>query len=226
MNDITLFDIETGPLPIEKLRAVMPKFSAPSNWKDEAKIEANVKEQEEKWMSNAALSPMTGQVVSIAYQTAGDPSSFESFGIADTDEASLLKAFLVLYRTRSGGAYGKLAGWNIKGFDLSFIVRRCWALGIKVPGSLMAKGTVRFYWPTCFIDLREIWGCGEYQVSGSLDAVGIAFGLGFKKGHGADFARLYVNPETRDKAIEYQRSEMRICDGLCQRFGLTGSEEE
>jgi len=59
---------------------------------------------------------------------------------------------------------------------------------------------------------------GDY--SGSLDAVGSAFGIGSKRGHGASFAKLYSNPETRDQAVEYQRSEMQICDGLCQRFGL------
>lgn len=221
MSELTLFDIETGPLPIEKIKSVMPKFSAPSNWKDQEKIAANIKQQEEKWLQDAALSPMTGQVVSIAYQLAGSPHSFESMGTVDNNEKALLCDFLNRYKSMSGGASGKLVGWNIKSFDLSFIVRRCWALGIKVPGSLVPKGTMRFYWPSTFVDLREIWGCGEYSFSGSLDAVGIAFGLGFKKGHGGNFANLYADPETRDEAINYQRSEMQICDGLCQRFGLT-----
>ena len=35
-----VFDIETGPLPVEQLEDMMPQFFAPSNWKDEAKIDS------------------------------------------------------------------------------------------------------------------------------------------------------------------------------------------
>jgi 3'-5' exonuclease len=221
MTNIILWDIETGPLPEEQLKHSMPEFKAPSNYKDPEKIAANIKEQEDAFIEKAALSPMTGQIVSIAYQIAGGPKTFKSYG-HELTEQGLLADFMEVYKSCSGGAYGKIAGWNIKSFDLPFIVRRCWALGIKVPHSLMPQGTVRFYWPPCFIDLREIWGCGEYgqHISGSLDAVGACFGLGRKQGHGGDFAKLYADPETRERAVQYQESEMLICDGLCKRFGL------
>ena len=60
-----VFDIETGPLPIEHLEDMMPEFTAPSNWKDEAKIEAKIKEQQTKWFEKAALDARTGQVLAI-----------------------------------------------------------------------------------------------------------------------------------------------------------------
>ena len=45
--DGIVFDIETGPMPEDILTRQMPRFSAPANWKDEDKIAAKIKEQEE-----------------------------------------------------------------------------------------------------------------------------------------------------------------------------------
>lgn len=60
-----VFDIETGPLPVEQLEDMMPQFFAPSNWKDEEKIQAKIEEQQTKWFEKAALDARTGQVLAI-----------------------------------------------------------------------------------------------------------------------------------------------------------------
>ena len=220
MSKLKLFDIETGPAPDSELAGVEPEFKAPGNYKDAEKIKANIAEQREKWKDDAALSPVTGRIVSIAFCDASDIGSFEEFGVADNSESQLIEEFFDRYSKSAGGSSYKLAGWNVKDFDLGFIIKRAWFLGIKVPFSLMPTGTRKFYWPNNIIDLREIWGLAEYRPSGSLDIVGRAFGLGSKQGHGSRFAKLYADPETRYKALEYQKSEMSICCGLCDRFGL------
>jgi hypothetical protein len=63
--DGIVFDIETGPMPEEILTRQMPRFSAPGNWKDEDKIAARIREQEENYIKKAALSAQTGQVLAI-----------------------------------------------------------------------------------------------------------------------------------------------------------------
>ena len=215
---LLLFDIETEALPDDRLVGVMPEFSAPSNWKDPDKIADNIKSQKKTWKEKAALSPLTGRVLSIATQLAGRPNSFEER--SDDDERFVIGSFMRYHKASGMGSSFKLGGWNIKSFDMGFIIRRAWALGIEVPTSLTPKGTARFYWPSMYIDMREIWSCGEYQCSGSLDAVGSALGISRKRGHGSNFAKLWRDPETRERAVDYQRSEMAILDGMAKRFGL------
>ena len=61
------FDIETNPHDREALQASMPTFTAPANWKDEDKIAAKIAEQEEKFISKAALNPATATVMAIGF---------------------------------------------------------------------------------------------------------------------------------------------------------------
>ena len=60
-----IFDIETGPVSLDKLQDQMPEFKAPSNYKDEEKIAAYIEEQQSKWIEKAALDASTGRVMAI-----------------------------------------------------------------------------------------------------------------------------------------------------------------
>ena len=70
-----IFDIETGPLPVAQLVDLMPEFEAPKNFKDPEKIEANLKQQEARWIEKAALSATTGQVLAIGVKQSHDGST-------------------------------------------------------------------------------------------------------------------------------------------------------
>jgi DNA polymerase elongation subunit (family B) len=137
------------------------------------------------------------------------------------EEKNLVEGFFDAFTACAQGAYGKMAGFNIHGFDLPFIVRRALALGVPVPVGLIPNGATRFYWPSMFIDLRAIWGMGELNPAGSLDVVARYLGLPGKNGKGAEFARLYRGTaEERGQALEYLTNDLKVTASIGARFGL------
>lgn len=205
----TIFDIETGPLPIETLIEHMPKFEAPANLKDPDKIKAAIEAKKQEWLDGAALSATTGRVLAFGYMTT------DFFIICPEDEVVLLKMvweFVDNYIS----AGRKLAGFNIFQFDLPFLTRRSWALGVPIP-RIIGGWTGRYWnWSEDIIDLRPIWQLGDRQAHGSLDDISKFFGLAGKSGSGKDFAELWA--KDRDKAIEYLKNDLLLTQELYRRM--------
>ena len=63
----TVFDIETGALPLAELEAIMPEFEPSKVLKDPEKIKADIEAKRAEWIDRAALSPVSGQVLAIGY---------------------------------------------------------------------------------------------------------------------------------------------------------------
>lgn len=208
-----IFDIETGPLPEDRLRDVMPDFEAPANWKDPVKIEEYVREKQREWADKAALSAITGQVLAIGLQVCDlgeypkDYAQGEPELLAQGEgrrESQVLADFWNRLGRDSGAMW---VGFNIFGFDLPFLMRRSWACGVTVPSGLRQQGR---YWHPRFIDLRDVWQCGDRQAEGSLDKVARCLGIPGKSGSGADFARLFNHPSTRDQALAYLCCDLSV----------------
>lgn len=112
-----------------------------------------------------------------------------------------------------------IVGFNILHFDLPFLVRRSWMLGIPVPMGVR-KGR---YWADSFIDLMQVWGFyGRDMVK--LNTVALALGLGGKVTEangeavsGADFHRLWR--ENRLAAEAYLRQDVQLCSSIAMRIG-------
>lgn len=51
--DLIVFDIETGPAPLDEIEAMMPEFEAPGNLKDPVKIEAALAKKREDFVEKA-----------------------------------------------------------------------------------------------------------------------------------------------------------------------------
>jgi len=210
-----IFDIETAPLPLEKIEHLMPEFEAPSNYKDLEKIRAAKEEKRLAWIERAALSPVTGQVVAIgaivdgvyrAYLCEADPEA----------EADALRWFWTMV-----GVHTALIGFNSHRFDLPFLVRRSWSLGVDVPVGIISLGG-RFFRNS--FDLMESWQLGDRGELISLDRLAKFLGVGEKSGNGADFARLLRDdPEA---AGEYLRNDVELTARCAARLGLVEFEEE
>lgn len=223
-----VFDIETGPLPLGDIRHLMPDFSELSrefspeqvkvgNLKDPVKIqekiaaaraeheawqagaEARRQAAEEDWYAAAALSPMTGQVLALGSTDDGDnvfvwccKNAPDIDGLGT--EAGIITAFWESFQS----SVEPYVGHNIFGFDLPFLMRRSFLLGVDVPQHVR-KGR---YWHANFVDTMEVWGCGSRDMIG-LDLLAKACGLpGKMEGvNGADFARLLIDEP--DTAIAY-----------------------
>lgn len=240
------FDIETGPLPDERLREWLPEFEPPKhpgefdpasvkygNLKDAAKradrlesaredhaaavanYERNVAVASEKhWLDfriKAALSPITGRVLAIGVQSwPGRETVIDGNG----SESHLLAVF---WDEFAAGGAEKWIGWNIFNFDLPFMIRRSWLLGVHVP-SIRVQGR---YWSPRFVDLMQEFSAGVWKDNVSLDVAARFLGVGRKCGNGADFARLWNGTqEERQQAIDYLRNDLNLTAKVAERIGV------
>ena len=212
MRPIIIFDIETGPLPEDQID--IPPFDASEvklgNLKDPAKIEAKVEAarvaHRQTIIDNAALDALTGRVLMVGYKVVGEPFCHA----AGYDEKAVIEQFW-----KAVTRYDRMpmvVGFNVKGFDLPFLFRRSWALGLQPPGWLRHGR----YWHDSVVDLREVWQLGDNRARGSLDAVAKHLGLGGKTGDGARFSELFA--EKPEEAIAYCRRDVELTEALYQKF--------
>lgn len=257
----TVFDIETKGLRDEALALAEPfkayeplppfdpKTVKVGNLKDPDKVAAKIRAEEEaysekikqhyaeyekaqaeyeaKIISKAALNALCGEVVAIGIKTE------ESETILSGNEADILRQFWELYGTTSE----PFVGWNNNGFDVPFLVRRSWKNGIVVPNVYQGR-----YLDKRFIDLMEMFACGEYGYKLKLDNAARFFGVeGKYQGDctGADFAMMFESddPVAQAKAVEYLKCDLRATYVIAEKMlkvppaslknvGLTLKEED
>lgn len=208
MKSIT-FDIETGPLSRAEIAEVKPDFQAPSNWKDPDKIREYINAKEAEWYQQAALSATTGRVLAIGYIEEG--SEFHAF--ASGDEGADIAAFWNVI-THYGAITHRLIGFNSNSFDLPFLIRRSWKLGVRPPATLMSG---RYLNHNC-VDLLDLWRCGNREDRISLDKLARFLGVGGKTGDGADFASLFSM--NREAALRYLENDVLLTRRCAQVLGI------
>jgi len=245
-EDFVTFDGETGPLPDAMLKKLCPPFEPPAHpgkfdpkavkcgnlghEKAAAKVEAackahqvackehttNVKvgeaEHFAKFKEKAALDATTGRVVAIGL---ADPAGIRILG--DKDEAETLRLWWRDVETYLAD-HVPMVGFNIKHFDLPFLVRRSWILGVSIPNGVRSGR----YWNDLFIDLMEAWQQGERGYV-SLDTLCAAFGLPGKVTEvdgveisGAMFHQLWESD--REVAIKYLEGDVLLPAELARRM--------
>jgi len=247
-EEFVVFDIETGPLPDVVLRDICPPFEPPAhpgkfdpkavkigNLKDKQKIAekvatakkahqtackqhaANVKAAEVEhfatFQEKAPLDATTGRVVAIGL---ADPAGVRIVG--DDDEAEVLRGWWNSVETYLGG-HVPMVGFNIKHFDLPFLVRRSWILSVPIPSGVRTGR----YWNDLFIDLMEVWQQGERSKMVKLDVLCAAFGLPGKVTEvdgvpvsGATFHELWKTD--RKVAIKYLEGDVLLPAELARRM--------
>lgn len=207
------------------------------NVKDQAKIDAKITEARaafeaakanngnliaaaeqshwESFVEKAALSPVTGRVLAIGYySTTNGKTAIQG---QNGSEADLLAGFWRKYG-ECRKASRKLLGFNINRFDIPFLARRSWYLGVDVPEPLFDP-TGR-YLDKIFVDLLPRWSCGVWNESIKLGDLAQFFGVGGKPDgiNGGDFARLWF--EDRPTAVAYLRNDLEITAKCAARMGF------
>jgi uncharacterized protein YprB with RNaseH-like and TPR domain len=207
------FDIETGPLAQDELEVRMPIFEARANLKDPVKIEADITEKRKKWEEGATLNAYTSRIWAIGYIKEGEVS-IDHYGAEPnaTQEASMVEWF---FQQLEGPQ--KLCGFNILSFDVPFIVRRAYALGVHVPSSLRHLK----YWRDKFVDLLELWTLGTYRNEAnnriSLNNLAKHLGLKGKTDSGANFWRNMK--EDQPNAIAYLKRDVELLVEVYDKMG-------
>lgn len=239
------FDIETGPLPWEQIAVHYKEPEQMSPWSDDmvkygvmkdpvkkaeklkktkadymAKLanENNKNEADRlEWTGKAALSPLTGCVLAIGF---GNADNSAIVGVEGESEPEILSAFWSVYKKYHADTGSRLIGFNIKHFDIPFLVRRSWFHGIPVPETVIEKG--RYLSPT-FVDLMVEWGVGKMDMV-KLDKLAKFFGIGGKPEDcdGGMFASLWNsgNADSRQQAIQYLENDIDMTWRLAERMGV------
>jgi len=184
----------------EKLESEREKF-AQAKAQAKARFETAEDDAFAAFKASAALDARTCQVLAIGYLDAhtGERAIDDGSG----DEAQLLKTFWIVFAyARTKGI--PLVGFNITGFDVPVLARRAMKHGIRLPNFRQGR-----YLDKTFVDLREAWGCGEYNPKGNLDSLSTFFGGPPKNGDGAHFHVLWHGtPEQRQQAIAYLENDL------------------
>ena len=207
-----IFDIETVPLPTEQWLDNAEPFSPPSNIKDPAKIEARRLEHQNRVTERAALNPLSAEIAVIGIKGPARADSILLIG----SEADIIKNFFERFEAEG---INQWIGFNIAAFDVPFIMRRAWALGIDLPTKrLLVKGRRLSHW--C-IDLVELWkACTFEKDFPSLDRLGRFLGVGSKEHSGANFQSLLY--ESKEAALAYVENDLELTWRLAERFGVIG----
>jgi hypothetical protein len=220
---VIIFDIETGPESVEELAKVQPQFQAPSNYKDPEKIAEAIEAKRKSWMESAALDATTGQVLAIGTMT----KEVTDIKMArDHGEAAIIASFwkqVFNWPTTKEEADklkyddltpATLLGFNCKSFDLPFLIRRSWKLGIQVPIEL-GGGNLYTFMRDNVRDIMDDWRCTNRDQTISLDCLARFLGVGSKNGNGKDFAMM--DTET---ALQYVANDLALTRDVAMKMGI------
>lgn len=203
MNRI-YWDIETAPLPESDVAHLCPEFEAPGNIKDPEKIRASIAGKRESWLDKLALDAVTGSVCAIGIITDAEPVITLA---SETTEELLIKSFWLSFMAHSERS--QFIGFNIFKFDLPFLIRRSWKLGIPIPIGIRSGR----YFGDSLIDLMEIYQLGNRMDFISLDTVSKFLGVGEKTGNGKDFHKL-----STDEQRTYLANDLRLTKAIGEKL--------
>lgn len=176
-----------------------------------------------KCLDRAPLSPITGQVLAIGCWSATKNSTVIIGEQEGMGEAEIIGKFWGLFETMRS-QQRRVVGVNIFGFDLPFLVRRSWILGVDVPATVRDGR----YWNRAFLDLRDEWLLGQRwgDCESSLDHMARALGVGSKSDaencDGASFWKKWLsgNPQSRVTARNYLVNDLELTRKVAERLGV------
>ena len=210
------FDIETAPLMASEMNERMPTFKPRANLKDEAKIEADIKEKREKFFDDAALSPFTGRVCAYGYASGEDKKvTLVHYNGREEDEKAILTKFWNLYVNTED----TFVGFNINNFDLPFLIRRSYVHDLTMPRDIYNPVYRRY--GSRFIDMMDYWRLTNHQERISLSNFAVHVGLTPKEENGAFFHEwIKGNEDDVKKAEDYLTNDVELKRSVYQRIGL------
>ena len=156
-------------------------------------------------MGRAALSALTGEVLAIGYHGSDSRDRIQIELSKDTSERDIICDFWRIYDEQYSNGL-TMVGHNIFNFDLPFLIRRSWLLGVEVPPSVVVKE--KYLSNTVFGCTMLKWSLGDRGSYISLDKLsGLLGGPRKPEGiTGAMFADMMIDDET--EALEYLKNDL------------------
>jgi len=160
--DTTALHDDKGPGAVSMFEKKIKRLHNGSSWT--GNIDADYK-------NNVSLFPEFGRVACVSYGIWRD-GKIEVSTIDDSNEYDLLKKTANLF-AKAGASGLTPTGWNVKNFDVPWLIRRMLMQGITVPQALSTYD--KKPWELNIFDLKEYWKSGS-----SLDVTfeEAAYGLG------------------------------------------------
>jgi hypothetical protein len=232
------FDIETMGLPsrVKEFGKPYPDFVEPKmgNLKDPVKKQVfyedkfqEWKDGEANWWSNqvdrAALDPVVGRVVAIGYKFPYSDKEkviidgLTEMGSHDLEEMQIIRNFWDRF-TETAFSYGHIIGHNIEGFDLPFLMKRSWLLGVPVSPVVMSGR----YFHKNVVDTMKVWCCHAFKETISLDKLAKLLNVGQKMDnyHALQFATDWLGGD-KDTAEFYLRNDLDLTYGCYSKMYAT-----
>jgi hypothetical protein len=209
-------DIETCGLPnaADYLEPVVPD----ARLKDPEKIKADIADKEQARLQKLALDWNVGRVAAIGWWT--ERGGLQTRATWDENfEASALMEFWAAAKQRT------IVGFNIKGFDLRFLIQRSRYLGVTYPildlGKYSRKGIVDLYLDLTFNDGTYDQGAMRRTLHAFCRRFGIHVNDSLK---GSDVPAL-VEAGEWDQVLAHVTSDVQLTVALAQRLGVVKASE-
>ena len=122
---IMFLDIETRTN--EKATAILDEPKAPGNLKDPTKIAAAIEEKRQEQIERAPLDSDLGLIAGIGYAIGAQGGIVTNIVTKKNSEKKVLEDFWMQFALVNG----RCSGYNILNFDLPYIVKRSFDLGVK-----------------------------------------------------------------------------------------------
>jgi hypothetical protein len=174
------FDIETAGLypTLEECKANDPHLA--ELWVKRCKwLQKNVDQGEstdpnDLWLNKSSLHPEFGRVVCVSFGVFSSGMEKITSFYGDDERDILEKANKILANSRTKGF--KVAGQNIKNFDIPYLGKRM-IINSITPDPIIQTWNKK-PWETSFVDLAEIFAFGAWgQTFSSLDLISHVLGV-------------------------------------------------
>ncbi len=214
MAKFRILDLETIAHP-DASTWVGP-LSAPSNYKDEAKIAAYIKEAEEERAAKFALNADTCRIVALGFVDVGSNDPTVYLMKDEFEEREQLKMFWESYRKLRP----RLVSFNGLHFDLPVLLMRSLYLNVDFPRIKIAPAWKSEAVHTDLYQVLSLDGARDRRDVGSLAFYARRWGIGtLDKVCGADIAQLVA--EGNWAAVEaHCLSDVGLTHALANKLGV------
>jgi DNA polymerase elongation subunit (family B) len=181
LDSFLFFDIETSGLypTLQELKGADPHLAElwikRCKWLQKQIDPGESTDPSDLWISKSSLHPEFGRVVCVSFGilTSDGTERITSF-YGENEKEILEKSNKILENSRAKGF--KIAGQNIKNFDIPFLGKRM--LINKIIPDPIIRAWNKKPWETSFVDLAEIFSFGAWgQTFSSLDLISHVLGV-------------------------------------------------
>lgn len=117
---------------------------------------------DELYVNKSPIFPEHGKIICMSFGMYGEDGKKHIMTVIDDDEEKLMNKIFKIFNDKIPKKF--LCGFNIKNFDIPYIVKKFYKYNIDIPRNLNFNGLKP--WEIPVIDLSDIWkGTGKYGIT-------------------------------------------------------------